>query len=302
MRMPLPVEPQVRRFYDGGVDADAGRPEVPPDRNADPKIELQRLTEHGGEIFAMMRRIAYDDRVFGELLVPAETGSFRTDLTSVPWLFTWLVPKTGRHLPATLLHDGLVFTPGTPPTYTSTQGRTVLRAEADRVLRDAMADTGTGLVRRWLVWSAVTAATMLSTAGTGWSPRQKWHYRLAAGGTVLVIALLGIAATLDLLDVGWAPQLPWMGDRSFAVELVGGLAGAVVVPLVLGAAWGRFYLAGWIVGITLAVLLHVTVVLLLLTLLYQLLERVARAAPTALLVLGVLGAMAALAVFVVLVV
>lgn len=302
MRLPLPVAVQVGRFYDGGLDAHDGRPEVPPDRTAHPKIELERLTEAGVEIFAMHRRVAYDDREFGELLVPRHTATFRTDLTSVPWLFTWLVPKTGAHLPATLLHDGLVFAPGTEPTYTSTAGRTIHRADADRVLRAAMADTGTGLIRRWLVWSAVTAATMLSTAGTGWTPREKWHYRLAAGGTVLLIVLLGAAATLDLFDVSWAPELPWMGDRPFGAELVGGLAGAIVVPVVLGATWGRFFIAGWVIGIALAVLLPVTVTLLLLTGLYQLLEWVARRAPTVLLLLAVTVAFAALTVFVVLVV
>ena len=43
----------------------------------------------------MERRIAYRDRQLGELLVPRATATFRTDLTSVPALFTWLVPKTG---------------------------------------------------------------------------------------------------------------------------------------------------------------------------------------------------------------
>ena len=33
------------------------------------------------------------------------------------------------------------------------------RVSADRVFRDAMADTGTGVVRRWIVWTAVTVAS-----------------------------------------------------------------------------------------------------------------------------------------------
>ncbi len=214
----------------------------------------------------MERRIAYRDRHLGELLVPRKTGTFRTDLTSVPALFTWLVPKTGRHLPAALVHDGLVHPPG-DPTYTSTEGHRVLRAEADRVLRDAMADTGTGVVRRWLVWSAVATATIFSGVGTGWSRALTWRYRVAAGATLLVIGVLGVCATLDLFDlhVAGVPQLPCMGDRPWPVELVGGLSGAVVVPLVLGLTWGRFRVAGWVVGVTLAVLLHVTVALLALT-------------------------------------
>ncbi len=292
---------QERRFYDGGVDADANRLEIPPNPGADPQIVLRRITEAGLEQFEMERRIAYRDRHLGELLVPRETGDFRTDLTSVPALFTWLVPKTGRHLPAALLHDGLVFEPGTEPTYTSTEGRTVLRAEADRVLRDAMADTGTGVVRRWLVWSAVTTTTMLSGSGTGWPTALRWYYRVVAALTVLVVAVLGIWATADLLDLRRAPALPWMGDRPWWLELLGGAAGAVVIPAGLGVLWGRFRVAGWVAGISLALLLHVTAVLLALTGLYWAAEWLAGRAPKVTLGAGLLGVAAAIGLFVVLV-
>ena len=293
-----PVTQQARRFYDGGLDGDAEHPEVPPDQTADPRIVLARVTDSGHEQFAMERRIAYRDRHLGELLVPRATATFRTDLTSVPALFTWLVPKTGLHLPATLLHDGLIHPPG-DVTYVSTEGHVVLRSEADRVLRDAMADAGTALVRRWLVWSAVTTATMLSGAGTGWSTGLRRYYRAIAAVTVLVIAALGVLATLDLFDLG-GPGLPWMGERPWFTELAGGLAGAFVVPMVLSLLWGRFRIAGAVVGVTLAVLLHVTVALLGLTLLYRGLEWFTAKAPTlALVVLGTISA-AAVVVFVVL--
>lgn len=294
-----PVDPEARRFYDGGVDGDADRPEVPPDPGSDPQVVLVRVTETGQEQFAMQRRIAYRDRHLGELLVPRETGSFRTDLTSVPTLFTWLVPKTGHHLPAALVHDGLVH--GVDDvTYTSTEGHVVLRAEADRVLRDAMADTGTGLVRRWLVWSAVATATMLSGRGTGWSRGVRLRYRATAALSVLVIAVLGLCATVDLFDLHATgiPDLPWMGDRTWWVELVGGLSGAVVVPLVLALAWGPFRVAGGVVGVSLAVLLHVTVALLALTTLYQALEWLAGRRPTLLALAVGAGIGAASVVFV----
>ena len=287
-----PVTRQARRFYDGGLDADAHHPEEPPNPGADPQIVLQRVAEDGHEQFAMQRRIAYRDRHLGELLVPRVTGSFRTDLTSVPALFTWLVPKTGLHLPATLLHDGLIHPPD-DVTYVSTEGHVVLRAEADRVLRDAMADAGTALIRRWLVWSAVATATMLDGGGTGWSTALAWRYRLTAALTVLVVAVLGFCATLDLFDVHLAgvPELPWMADRAWYVELAGGLSGAVVIPLALALAWGRFRIAGAVVGVSLAVLLHATVALVGLTLLYRALEWLTAKAPT--LALALVGAVTA---------
>ncbi|MCL8015917.1 DUF1353 domain-containing protein [Streptomyces sp. AS02] len=293
-----PVTVQPSRFYDGGVDAAAGQPEIPPDPRSDARIELVRLAEGGREQFAMRRRIAYRDRHLGELLVPRETRTFRSDLTSVPALFTWLVPKTGEHLPATLLHDGLIHPPG-DPTYTSTNGHVVLRAQADRVLRDAMADAGTALLRRWLVWSAVATATMLNGTGTGWSKTLAWYYRVTAALTIVLIATLGIWASLDLLDVTVTgiPSLPWMGERPWFVELTAGLSGAVVIPLALALFWGPFRIAGAVVGVSLAVLLHVTLALVALTALYQVLERLTAKRPKAALTLAGGGTLTALIVF-----
>ena len=173
-------------------------------------------------------------------------------------------------------------------------------AEADRVLRDAMADAGTALIRRWLVWSAVATATMLSGAGTGWSKALAWRYRATAALTVLVVAVLGFCATLDLFDlhVTGVPGLPWMGDRPWYAELAGGLAGAVVIPLLLALLWGPFRIAGAVVGVTLAVLLHVTVALVALTGFYRLLEWLTARAPTLVLVLLAVVTAAALVVFV----
>jgi hypothetical protein len=142
-----------------------------------------------------------------------------------------------------------------------------------------MRDSYIGPIRRWLVWSAVTLGTIWH-GSDAWTRGRHLRYLLTSGATLLLIAGLGVIATLDLFDVvGW---LPWMGDgRPFLLELAGGLAGAVVVPLVLSLAWGRFAVAGAVTGIALAVLLHVTVLLLAITALYHLAEWVARHRPIA---------------------
>jgi len=266
-----PIDGQARRFYDGGTASE------PPALYLPPAIVLRRESRGDVDEFRMTRRIAYRDRVFGELLVPDDLDTFETDLASVPAVFAWLVPKTGAHLPAALLHDGLVYSPGEPPSYISTEGHDVDRAEANRVFRDAMADTGTGIVRRWLMWSAVTTATMIQGRGTHWGRWQRWRYRVAALVTILVIALLGIAATADLFDVypAWVPRIPWMKEQGLLAELVAGGAAAVTLPFLLALTWGRFWKAGAILGITLALLLHVTAAILGLTLLYQVVERIA---------------------------
>ena len=273
--MTAPSRVEAHRFHDGGVWAEDGRPEQAPDPAADPQIVLERHSEDGVESFGMRRRIAYRDREVGQVLVPAGPD-FRTDLTSVPWLFTWLVPKTGAHLPAALLHDGLVADrDGSGSSYVA--DRRIPRDEADRILRDAMADTGTGPIRRWLVWSAVATATIF-VGSADWS-RARWTaYRLAAALTIGVVLVLGTLATFDLFDA-FGVALPWMGHRVWWQEVVGGFAGAVTIPFVLGLAWGRFRVAGAVLGVLLAVLLHVSLALLLLTGVYQGLEWLARRLP-----------------------
>ncbi|TGN64059.1 DUF1353 domain-containing protein [Nocardioides eburneiflavus] len=271
------VEQQPRRFYDGGTLTTEAGPGEPPDPGSDPRIVLERHAEEGVELFELERRIAYLDRHLGELLVPSH-ADFRTDLTSVPALFTWLVPKTGAHLPAALLHDALVAGRGDPTSYVSTDGHEVDRVEADRVFRDAMADTGTGVVRRWIVWTAVTVATIFVGRSVPWSRATHWSYRGAAGVTIASIVYLGYSATSDLFDRSWAGavDVPWMGDRPWWAEVAGGFAGAVVLPLALSLLWGRLRMAGAIAGVMLAVLLHVTLGLALIAAAYVLLERLAR--------------------------
>lgn len=292
------METQPRRFYDGGVLAIGDRIGLPPDPDADPRIVLERHLEADLETFSLERRIAYRDRHFGEILVPA-SPDFRTDLTSTPALFTWLVPKTGAHLPAALVHDALVAGGG-DASYTSTEGHDIDRVEADRVFRDAMADTGTGVVRRWIVWAAVTTATIFVKGGLPWSPLLSWAHRIGAGASIVVIVYLGYSATGDLFDLDWplAAQLPWMGEGAWWLEVLGGLVGAIVIPLALSLLWGRFMMAGMIGCVTLAVLLHVTVGIAAISLAYQALERIARRAPRLALLLAFAVMFAALAGFV----
>jgi hypothetical protein len=292
------VVQQPRRFYDGGTLPHDGHPGEPPDPGRDPRIVLERHAEEGVENFALERRLAYLDRHLGELLVPADPD-FRTDLTSVPALFTWLVPKTGAHLPAALLHDALVAGPHDPSSYVSTDGHVVDRVAADRIFRDAMADTGTGVIRRWIVWTAVTVATIFVGREVPWSRARHWSYRFAAGFTIVAILYLGYSSTSDLFDRAWlgAVDVPWMGDRPWWVEVAGGLSGAIVLPLALSLLWGRLRMAGAIAGVMLAVLLHVTVGLAVIGATYMALERLARRAPRLARALGVLVVAAALAVF-----
>jgi Na+(H+)/acetate symporter ActP len=66
-----------------------------------------------------------------------------------------------------------------------------------------------------------------------------------------------------------------MAERGTLAELVAGSAAAVTLPFLLALLWGQFWRAGAILGISLALLLHVTIAIVGLTLLYQVLERLA---------------------------
>lgn len=201
-----------------------------------------------GDRFRVLRRFGYrDPRYPGRpFIVPRDPETFRSDLASIPSFFAWLVPGIGTHLVAVLLHDGLVRSSG-PPTH---EGPDVDREEADRILRDAMAALGTPRLRRWLMWTAV----MIATCWLALSPR--WWWRTLVTVTLAAVTALGVAATLDLLDV--ADVLPWMGDRPWWIEVGTGSVAALVVPAALAVPWGRRWPVGMIAGVALAFLLHVT--------------------------------------------
>lgn len=227
------------------------------------KLVLQ--LEPDGARFRILRQFGYRDPVYDKpFVVPKDVASFRTDLASIPWFFAWLVPGLGTHLPAVLLHDGLVIGPREGKTHI---GPDVDREEADRILRDAMASLGTPVLRRWLMWTAVILATAFSTL------KPRWWWAPLVVGTLLLVAGLGVAATFDLFDA--AELLPWMGDRPLAVELPLGLLFALLVPLATSLLWGRLWRAGLIAGLALALLLHVTAAVAIVYGIYRLLEWVA---------------------------
>jgi hypothetical protein len=247
----MPIVPEPERFHD--PDQGPGAPIT---------VRLCRVPEAGPEKWFLEQDIAYDDRELKEIVVPRDRKTFRTDLTSVPQLFTWLVTKTGIHLPAALVHDALT-PPFSEPDAPDWKGPpAVSRLQADRVFRDAMADLGTPTCRRWLIWSAVSIPT-------AWSVDRA---RALLGYVALVaIGIAGWFATLDLFDQGsW---MPWMGDHSWVRELLLGGLGAVLIPLALSVLWpAGVRAAGAIAGVAIAALFHVTIAVGAVTCAYQLVE------------------------------
>ncbi|WP_159620715.1 DUF1353 domain-containing protein [Ruania rhizosphaerae] len=213
-----------------------------------------------GRDFTLLRRIGYRSDDYDEpFVVPSDLEQFRTDFASVPWMFTWLVPRSGRYSAAAVLHDAIVIEG-------DYEGPPIDRVEADRIFRVALRELGTPVVRSWLMWAAVSIATMWTM------PQRRWRWRGAVLALIGAVTLIGLIATGDLLDL-WS-VLPWMGQRSLGAELLGGGVAAIVVPSVLALTWGRFARAGIITGVALAFLLHVTLAIAALFGLYRLVERV----------------------------
>src|SRR4029450_2182990 len=99
-------------------------------------------------------------------------------------------------------------------------------------------------------WTGVTIATLWSTV------RPHWWWRLVIPVTLLLVGVLGVLATLDVVDE--ADVLPWMAGRPWWEEIASGAGFALAVPLLLSVLWLRFWRAGAIAGVALAFLLHVT--------------------------------------------
>ena len=248
----MKLQPDIDKFFD---------PEIGPGSGL--HIVIRHGDDEAAEEWFMERRIAYSDSHFDKpISVPRDRATFVTDLTSVPMLFTWLVPRTGNHLAAALVHDALTppFSVVGTPDWDGPDKVTQL--QADRVFRDAMGDLGTPRLRRWLVWSAVSIPTArLVDKVRGY----------LAYASIAVIVVLGWFATLDLFDQGkW---LPWMGDRPWTRELLFGGLMAVAIPAFLALLWPKgMRTAGLVVGVAVAALLHITVAVASISAAYQVLE------------------------------
>ncbi|WP_432505883.1 DUF1353 domain-containing protein [Kineococcus arenarius] len=228
---------------------DPAHPEVP----WTGEVELRRHLDGGDgerERFRVLRPIGYWDARLGPVVVPADPAAFSTDLTSVPRALSWLVPTTGRHLPAAIVHDGLTAGADGPPSYLA--AAPVDRVGADLLFRHALRDLGVTRLRRGVMWAGVSLWTALA------GPlRRTWRAWLAAVVTATVVLVLGTLSTADLFDA--VDVLPWMGARPWWVELGTGALAALVVPLLPAPLWGRRRLAGAVAGVAAAFLLHVTV-------------------------------------------
>jgi hypothetical protein len=119
----------------------------------------------------------------------------------VPTFAAWLAPTTGRHLPATLLHDVLIPRPDGPQQHIASPPGT----EADHIYRETVKELGVPLVRRWMIWAAVSLRALWAETGSDGGPR--WLLRIRITLVLALILAFGAVVTRDLID--HCNPFPW---------------------------------------------------------------------------------------------
>jgi len=248
-------ERESGRFYDAPLKSDP------------PVFQLERMEPPN---YRVMRRFEYVDTLGHWYRVPANLKTNRTDLASVPFFLTWLVPKDGTHTPAALLHDALIG--GQKDVhYETSVPETVPEDHADYLFREAMKQTGVPWLRRWLMWGAVSLRTGTVTVekhADGTESRGRRWIRIALVGLLIgVWAVVSALMALDVPDItgadcnlpiGVSCELPLLGDEPWYNEIWRSLAMVAVGSAVLTAAFAALFrslrfasvgaLAGVVVG------------------------------------------------------
>lgn len=137
------------------------------------------LRQIDDEYFQLVEGFRYIGKAGRHEVLPGTLGL--TDLTSVPWFLRWFIGKYGRHTRAALLHDHML------------EHSEVDRAAADLAFRTTLEELDVGLVRRWIMWAAVTLGTRFS--------RPWWPVRTLMVVWVLAM-LIGVATLVFAIATG----------------------------------------------------------------------------------------------------
>lgn len=171
----------------------------------------------------------------GPPIVVDSTSLPLTDFASIPSFVSWFVTRYGRHTPAALVHDQLVAEGVSADD----------RRRADDLFLEMMELLDVPVVRRSIMWSAVTLATRWSS---GWRRRLGvvgWGAS-ATGGLVLlgVGAVTGRPAQCVVALLLPVPASLWWGRQARAGLIAGYALIPVVGPALASAAGYGVY---WVV-------------------------------------------------------
>jgi hypothetical protein len=121
---------------------------------------------------------------------------FSTDLASVPRSLTWLFPRYGKYTKAAVLHDFLCQNFRNAPSISSATPSLLPltdRSDADEVFLVVMKELGVPRLRRWLMWGAVSWATVITSLvpGRRSNPVLRW-----VGRVIVALALIALGIVL----------------------------------------------------------------------------------------------------------
>lgn len=152
----------------------------------DGEVVVRQVDETSWEV---CRPVVYAGRT-DTFTVP--TG-FRTDFASVPRMVVWLLPTYGLYTRSAILHDYLLAE------------RTVSRADADGLFRRSMRELGVSGPRRWMMWSAVRAASRMQGATGG-----EWlAFVLVAVPSLAFVAVPALTVQVFLVLFWFVELLAW---------------------------------------------------------------------------------------------
>ena len=104
------------------------------------------IVRDDGGTFVLVEALFYESAVLGGVLVVPP--GFPTDFASIPRGLWNILPPVGKYDSAAVCHDKL-YRDG------AFNGKAIDRANADRVLSEAMEVCGVGRVQRWLIYSGL---------------------------------------------------------------------------------------------------------------------------------------------------
>ena len=141
--------------------------------------------------WTLLDEVVYEGR-YERFLIPA---GFRTDFASVPWVFTWLIPRYGTYTRAAVLHDYLCA---------EVRAGRFAQVDADGIFRRVLRELGVSLPRRWMMWAAVRAGSKMTGAtGKDWA-----QFLLVA---VIAVPVLLIPIIVVQLWVWLFQIIEWIG-------------------------------------------------------------------------------------------
>lgn len=120
--------------------------DVPGYKSLVPFLTELIVKDAGGNDWKVMQPLRYQGRTQC-FEVPQGAA---TDFASVPVLFQWLIPRSGKYTKAAVLHDFLWRTPIIG----------VSRGDADNIFRRCLQELDVPLLRRWVMWAGVRLGSL----------------------------------------------------------------------------------------------------------------------------------------------